>query len=309
MRPVAITLLLFASLAFVARAQSQSPEDDKRDRRYNSVLWTQVSPEYAVAVKQTYRMAKLQLTARLADKNHSADEVQRQAQDFAGKPPAIILDVDETVLDNSAYNARNIQDHGEFAPLSWNAWIDESAAPAIPGAVDFIKFAESEGVKVFLVSNRRDKHVDATHVNLKQVGLDVPKERLLFRNDEAGRGGSKITRRAMVAEDYRIVLLVGDNIADLCADAEDPKAALGKMEALGSGWVMLPNAMYGGWERSGRTLRTQRTSRPVASASVEPRPSQTVPIGTPAPVVQLVYELRYCPVCRCWYYAPTQCPR
>lgn len=306
MRLVALLILLSACPSFGV----QSTEDDKQDRRYNAVLWTQVSPEYEVAVRQVYRMARLQLTAGLADANHSADEVQRASKDYSEKPPAIILDVDETVLDNSAYNARNIQDRGEFASPTWDAWVDEATAPAVPGAIEFVEFAQSKGVKVFMVSNRRDKHVEPTKANLKRLGLDLPASQFLFRNDDKGRGGSKVSRRAMVAQNHRIVLLIGDNIADLCVGGEDPQVSREKLKTFGDGWVMIPNAMYGSWERNGRVLRTQRTVRPrvatspaTATPATAATPSVLQPATSTAPMQvqpRVIYVMPNCccPCCR-----------
>jgi acid phosphatase len=263
---VFISLILLAASPVVGQDRSQ-PDD----ARYNAVLWTQNSPEYAVAVRQTYWLAKLQLAAGLDQKDHTADEVQAKAGDFEEKPPAIVLDVDETVLDNSPYNARNIEDNDSFRPQTWTPWVAEAVAPPVPGAVEFIKHARGKGVAVFLVTNRNDSHREGTLKNLRKVGLtqdDVPDNHLLLRNDDDGRGGDKVSRRAMVARDYRIVLLIGDNIADVCAGVSGNSAdvaksvAFNKQQTFGDGWVMIPNAMYGGWERSGDAIKTMRAAKP-----------------------------------------------
>ncbi len=101
-------------------------------------------------------MALSQLYVGMQDPHWSADEVQVVAGNYEDKPPAVILDCDETVLDNSAYNARNIIRKLPYTTDSWNAWCQEGRADAIPGALDFIKRAEALGVKVFYVTNRRD---------------------------------------------------------------------------------------------------------------------------------------------------------
>jgi acid phosphatase len=272
---IQIAVLLSCILPIAA---AQSTTEDKKDARYNAVLWSQVSPEYAVTVRQTFQLARMQLAAALANENHTADERQAAAADYQEKPPAIILDVDETVLDNSAYNARNTQDGRNFNPETWNAWVNEAIAPPIPGAVDFIKHAQEKGVAVFLVTNRRDENRAGTLKNLQAVGLQTADEKLLLRNDNDNRGGDKVSRRAMVAKDYRILLLIGDNIADLCDGTQDKSGeearaiAARKQERFGSGWVMLPNPVYGGWERKGDGLRTQRVSRPPTSTTSNSTP-------------------------------------
>lgn len=295
MRSIVFTsLILLTASPLIAQDSSQ-----RNDARYNAVLWTQNSPEYAVAVRQTYWLAKLQLAAGLGQKDHTADEAQAKAADFEEKPPAIILDVDETVLDNSPYNARNVEDSDSFRPKTWTPWVAEAVAPPVPGAVEFIKHAREKGVAVFLVTNRNDQHREGTLKNLRKVGLtldDVPDEHLLLRNDNDGRGGDKVSRRAMVAKDHRIVLLIGDNIADLCDGVYGESAdvakslAFEKQQTFGDGWVMLPNAMYGGWERSGGGLRTMRAAKPVKVGADVPASPQaaTVQVADVAAPVQSV---------------------
>ncbi len=206
--------------------------------------------------RQCYRLAQYQLNIALSDGHWSADEVQVMEGNYFGKPSAVILDLDETVLDNSAYNARNIVDQQPYDLESWNAWCAEEKATIIPGAADFIKAAVALGVKVMFVTNRRDEVKTATINNLKKFGINANDDNVLTRNDDQGRGGDKVSRRGMVAKDYRILLLIGDNLSDICSEVEIPdnklrnETANRKADFLGTRWIILPNPVYGSWERA-----------------------------------------------------------
>ena len=228
-------------------------QDAPPDRRYDAVTWMQASAEYQLLTKQTYRHAANQLLAALDDPHWSADEIQTVEGGFQNKPAAIILDVDETVLDNSAYNARNIRDGKLFSLQAWNAWCEERRAIAIPGAVDFIQRAEALGVKVFFITDREDEVKEATIENLRKIGVNATAENVLTKNPKLD---DKISRRAIVSQDYRILLLVGDSMSDLCSGMgtreweQRHKIGAEKSELFGPRWVMLPNPVYGSWQRA-----------------------------------------------------------
>ncbi len=262
------SVLIIAVLIVGVINSTSAQQKLENDRRYNAITYVQNAFEYQMLAKQAYRLARVQLETGLADTKWSADEFQIEADDFADKPPAVILDVDETVLDNSPYNARNIIDQKNFNRQAWNRWCKEVKATAIPGVVEFVKQAEKRGVKVFYVTNRDDELKPATIENLKKIGLTADKHNVLTRNEQAGRGDDKLSRRAMVAKKHRVVLLIGDSMSDLCSgmgtknqkQRNSRAAKISKM--LGERWIMLPNAAYGSWERavpSGRdALRTER---------------------------------------------------
>jgi 5'-nucleotidase (lipoprotein e(P4) family) len=243
------------------------------DPRFNSVAWMQTAAEYQLLARQSYRLAQYQMNIGLSDGHWSADEVQVAEGGYFGKPAAVILDLDETVLDNSAYNARNIIEKTEYTQENWNAWCNEEKARLIPGACDFLKAANALGVKVFFITNRRDEVKAATINNLKMLGICADEHNVLTRNDAAGRGGDKLSRRAMVARGHRIILLIGDNLSDICSEMEVADHVLRsatanrKADFLGTRWIVLPNPIYGSWERAlpkgpASALRTDRD--PVA---------------------------------------------
>lgn len=257
-RPFQVCLIIFAltSIPTSFAVAQQKPVNVEEDPRYGAVTWVQNSAEYRLLTEQTYRMALTQLYVGAKDKKWSADEVQVVEGGFEEKPPAVILDVDETVLDNSAYNARNVAKGEQYSTESWNAWCQEEKAGPIPGALEFIKAAKGIGVDVFYITNRHDDVRQATLNNLSALGFPVDEAHLLTKNSDKGRDGNKISRRATVAEKYRIVLLIGDNLSDLFTgmDVRNTKRrneiAAEKTAMLGSRWIVMPNPVYGGWQRA-----------------------------------------------------------
>ena len=251
------TVLCFClAFGFSGLLQAQQKIDVTQDPRYNSLTWVQNSAEYSLMARQTYRMALSHLYVGLEDPKWSADEVQVVEGGFEEKTPAVILDCDETILDNSAYNARNILRKLPYTTDSWNAWCQEGRADAIPGALEFVKRAEALGVKIFYVTNRRDVVKEATIRNLKALGFPADELTVLTKNAELGRGDDKVSRRDMVASNHRIVLLVGDSMSDLCSGMDVPNTkrrneiATEKTQMLGSRWIMMPNPVYGSWQRA-----------------------------------------------------------
>src|SRR5690606_35019318 len=121
----------------------------------HATLWTQTAAEYRAVALQTYAAARERLADALADPSWSAEVAQLRAGGFEALPPAVILDVDETVLDNAPYQARLIRDGGVYTPETWAAWVEEAAAAAVPGALAFTRAADSLGVAVIYLTNRR----------------------------------------------------------------------------------------------------------------------------------------------------------
>jgi len=251
-----LTVVFVSFFCLASFGQESVKPEPSNDSKLNALLWMQNAAEFRLLTRQAYRYAGDQLHKGLKDMNWSADEVQLQEGRFQGKKPAVILDVDETVLDNSPFNARNIVQGTVFNLENWNAWAHEEKARAVAGALEFITMAKKQGVEIFYVTNRRDGMRVATINNLKALGFPVTQAHLLTRNDKAGHGGDKVSRRAMVAVKHRIVLLIGDNMADVCSKMDNTdsnernRIAMDSGQRLESRWIILPNPVYGGWERA-----------------------------------------------------------
>lgn len=225
----------------------------------HATLWTQISAGYRATSLQTYRLAERALQRALEDPDWSA--LAEGAE--AGGPPAVILDVDETVLDNSAYQARRLRRGAFFTPESWAAWVREASAPPVPGALEFVRAAERAGVAVFYVTNRDHAQEAPTLRNLQRVGFPVDSagERLMTQDERSEWGSDKASRRRAVAADHRVVLLVGDDLNDFVSGARESAEAYRELverhaDRFGERWFMLPNPMYGTWERAGYGFRS-----------------------------------------------------
>lgn len=192
---------------------------DPGEALLNSTLWVQRAAEYRTSALQTYAIARRTLDDALAQSSTL--------------PPAVVLDLDETALDNSRYAARQLAQGKTFTfGDSWTAWVNESAAAAVPGAVEFLQYARSRGVTPVYITNRLTIHKAPTLVNLQKLGMPVSEETLIVRDDAST---DKTARRNAVSARYRILLYLGDAMGDFPADGDVPK-------------LVVPNPMYGSWE-------------------------------------------------------------
>lgn len=215
-------------------------------------LYMQKSGEYRALAYQAFNIARWRLDADLDKKN-----VKKLPKPERKRPRAIMVDIDETMLDNSPAQAFGIVNHRGFSDADWYAWGKMKKAKPIPGAVDFVNYAVSKGVKVFFVSNRDEVQRAETLENLVLAKFSgVTNENLLLR--QVGPDGKRIStkepRREFILQTYRIVLFVGDNLDDH-SDVFEKKPVDARFaevdkarEMFGTRYIMLPNAMYGSWE-------------------------------------------------------------
>lgn len=244
-----VSLFSTCLLTVSTNAQTATPQSAvSADNEYQvaAVLYMQKAAEYRALCYQAFNTAQMYLDAGFEKKN-----LKKLPKDERKKPRAIVVDIDETVLDNSPAQASGIINKKPFNLPDWYAWGEKRSAKAIPGAVDFLNYAVSKGVKVFYVSNRDEVQKQATIDNLKSVGFkDVSGENVILRTAESG----KEPRRKAISANYRIVILVGDNLNDF-SDVFERKSIDERYAAVetdrklfGAKYIMLPNAMYGDWE-------------------------------------------------------------
>lgn len=224
----------------------------------NAVAWTQTAIERDLIYLQTYRDAQSQLLAALRDPDWDALTRPDRVAPFKGLPPAVVLDIDETVLDNSPYQARVVKSGGEFNEADWAAWCKEQRARALPGAVAFTQFAASHGIAVIYLSNRASDLDQATLANLRKVGLPVSGPEAFIGLGTVVEGCEQVgtekgCRRQLVSRHYRVLMQVGDQIgdfADIAANTETGRhqAMAGYLAWIGTRWFVLPNPTYGSWE-------------------------------------------------------------
>lgn len=221
----------------------------------NATLWVQTSAEYRASALQIFSTAQRELDHAL-DNPFAKGALEETANDPA-QPPAVILDLDETVLDNSEFESRAIRAHTTYDSKMWKAWTAESAARAIPGAAEFLAYAKSRGVTPFYITNRDLDEEPGTRRNLERLGypLDPNVDTLLMQGKNGWTTSDKSPRRAYVAKTHRILLVLGDDLNDF---APASGKTLAERTAIvdsvrnwwGVVWFMLPNPMYGSWERA-----------------------------------------------------------
>jgi 5'-nucleotidase (lipoprotein e(P4) family) len=242
----------------VATANSASALAVHADDNLNAVAWTQTALEHDLVYQETFRNAQSQLLVALKDKNWDALPREERSTPYKNLKPAVILDIDETVLDNSPYQARLIRNGGEYNEADWAAWCKEERARALPGAVAFTQFATKHGIAVFYISNRAQDLDAATLSNLRKVGLPVSGPDALLGLGTILRGCEQVgteknCRRQLIAQHYRVLMQFGDQLGDFVTVLSNTPA--GRTQAMapyadwiGSRWFVLPNPTYGSWE-------------------------------------------------------------
>jgi acid phosphatase len=213
----------------------------------------QRSVEYAGTPESAFALAKLRLDQALKDKTWT--EATEQTGNFSSLPPAVICDVDETLLDNSGYQAWNITAGTSFSNETWSKFVASRTSTAVPGAVDFANYAASKGVTVFYVSNRTADGEQATRDNMAKLAFPMGGnlDTFLMSKEKEDWTSAKGTRRAFIAQNYRILLLLGDNFGDFVdaykgTEADRKQVFDANAFRWGHDWIMLPNPSYGSWE-------------------------------------------------------------
>jgi 5'-nucleotidase (lipoprotein e(P4) family) len=237
------------SEAAAPAADAAVPQNDN----LNAVLWDQTSVEFKANATGAYALGQLRLDEALADKNWTA--AAEQAGAYQDLPPAVILDVDDTVLNTSPYQAWTVTAGTSFADKTWDDYVHAEKDVAIPGAIAFTRYADSKGVKVFYVTNRTEGQEAPTVEEMQKMGFPMGGnvDTFLAAKEQPDWGSAKGTRRAFIAKNYRIVLLFGDNMGDF---TDDYKGTLAERDAVygndaahwGHDWIAIPNPTYGSFE-------------------------------------------------------------
>jgi len=246
----ALAALLLCQAATTCRAEDGPAPNDL----LLGVLWTQRSVEFKATALGAFTLAKIRLDQALADKSWTAAP-KEQTGAFGDLPPAVVLDVDETLLDNSLYQVWMLKNGKTFSGETWSKFVGSQTSTAIPGAVEFAKYAESKGVKVFYITNRDAKDEEATRANMEKLGFPMGGnvDTFLMQRERPDWGGPKGTRRAFVAKDYRILLSIGDNFGDFddryrSSEAERQQAFEENAARWGREWIMIANPSYGSFD-------------------------------------------------------------
>ncbi len=242
-----------AETPVVASADAMPANDN-----LNATLWMQRAVEYRGVSESVYRGAMSRLDEALKDPTWDALAADERTVPARGLPPAVIVDIDETVLDNSPYQARLVRDGAQYDEVSWDAWVQEKKARPVPGALEFARYANARGVTMLYISNRAEHLGAPTLENLRAVGLPVKDDSVFlglgtFVEDCEQEGSEKRCRRELAGRRYRILMQFGDQLGDfaqIVANTPQDRAALYDRHAawFGERWWVLPNPSYGSWE-------------------------------------------------------------
>ena len=271
MRSLIFPAVLCAALAACAGAPKVSetppaapapvtPAGPPPNDNLNAVVWTQTAIEHDLIYREVYRNASEKLRAGLADPTWDAlSRSDRKSADVSNLKPAVIVDIDETVLDNSPFQARLVRDNKDYDRLAWAEWCREKAAKALPGALEFTQDAAKRGITVFYVSNRAQDLSEPTLENLRAAGFPIAANETVFLGfgtvvegcQQAGSG--KGCRRELIGRRYRVLMQFGDQLGDFVDPATNtPEGRRAAIEPyadwVGERWFVLPNPTYGSWE-------------------------------------------------------------
>ncbi len=233
---VSVLILLVYSCVSEPQETKQTIQTDN-NHLLNAVLYHQKSAEYKALCYQSFNLGRIMIDNDLSDKS-------------IVKPRAIVVDIDETVLDNSPYEAKCIIENISY-PESWKEWVELAIAKPIPGALEFLSYVDSLGVAIMYVTNRKQDKLEATMKNLKEKGFpQINESHVFMRADKS----SKEERRRKILENYHISLLAGDNIHDFTNAFEGKSLhersllADSMKREFGERFLVLPNPMYGSWD-------------------------------------------------------------
>ena len=225
-------LLLIFCLIFTFGCSS-----NKISQKDHSMYWHKNSAEYKALCLQAYNAAKNKLDIELS-KN-------------IDKTLAIVADLDETILNNTPYNEMLIEENTSYNQENWSDWVNKKIATAVPGSLDFFNYADSKGVEIIYLSNRRVENYEPTKENLINLGFPFDDStKMLLRTDSS----DKDERRKSIS-DQNIIMFIGDNLGDFDSSFFDKsneqrwEISNNLKEKFGHQFILIPNLIYGDWEK------------------------------------------------------------
>lgn len=264
MRTRSVILLLIIQVTIPLFACSS--DDAARSQLDRGILWVRDAAEFDAVAMQVYRAASDDLAELIADRSWTALPGQRN---YGQLPPAIVIDVDETLVNHVEFQAT-------FEPPFTNAklheWNANNASTPVPGAPAFVRLAREQGVEVFFVTNRPCEPIEGvsepcpqeavTVDDLIEAGIPADTDHVMLANERPEWDREKVIRRNLIAQDYRIIMVIGDDLSDFipcvrkkvhepCTEAATMASRRKQAELYerywGAGWYVLPNPMHGSW--------------------------------------------------------------
>ncbi|MGB2867302.1 MAG: 5'-nucleotidase, lipoprotein e(P4) family [Bacteroidota bacterium] len=236
-RPTIVAFALVLVLGSAGWISYQQKKQLRNEHTTLALLWFQTSAECRALYYQAFNNAR-----------HELDEYLLTHK--PAKKPAVIVDIDDTILDDSPHSVMLLKENQIF-PYRYDEWIEGAKEEPLPGGLEFLKYASSRGVDVYYISNRLAAQLPATVKNLQAFGFPQAEESHILL---MGKESSKELRRQSVAADHEVILLMGDNLNDL-SNVFENKSIAGRAEEVdkvkelfGPKYIVLPNPVYGAWE-------------------------------------------------------------
>jgi 5'-nucleotidase (lipoprotein e(P4) family) len=262
-----LAIILGASACSDSTEENASASDAKSYDDDLGLMWVRYAAEYQALSLQAYHQAEADLPGFLADRSWTAQPGQVNAQYL---PPAIVFDVDETVVSGAEFQ---LAVERPVTQAKLNQWNSEHKALAVPGFANFANKARSAGVELFFLTNRPCEVVEGdddpcpyktTVMNdIREAGIEVDADHVWLANERSGWTKEKLARREQLARTHRIIMLIGDDLGDFvqcaratpaapCTDAATAQSRQRKVAQFsgywGHGWYILPNPMHGSWK-------------------------------------------------------------
>jgi 5'-nucleotidase (lipoprotein e(P4) family) len=205
----------------------------------DSIKWVRTSAEFIAALQQVYREA--------------GARVDEEAGKHTAGTWAVVLDADETILDNSLYQQERAMQGLGYSEASWDVWVRRREATPLPGASDFLSHVHQRGGRIAIVTNRLDSQCADTAAVFARYRLVY--DAMLCRAD--GSTSDKNPRFQAVANGLTaagnspldIVAFIGDNILDFPNESQQIRTqGAGAFAQFGVRFFIVPNPMYGSWQ-------------------------------------------------------------
>ncbi|WBL71970.1 5'-nucleotidase, lipoprotein e(P4) family [Serratia liquefaciens] len=233
---IGIALVTLTGCVQPAKTDRQA-QQQLADQSVLALNWFQHSGEYQALTHQAFNSARLAFD---------------QAKVAPGKKKAVVVDLDETMLDNSPYSGWQAQQGQPFAAATWAKWSQAQQAGAVPGAVQFARYVNSHQGTMFYVSNRKQSEYAATLANMQKLGFTGMSEKTVLLSGDTSNKQARFD--AIKNAGYDIVVYAGDNLNDFGAatyhkdNAQRRAFVADNQSKFGTEFIVLPNPLYGDWE-------------------------------------------------------------
>ena len=218
-------------LLFLFACSDNIKKIEENDKLPNDIRWVTNSSEYKILCQQIYNNATINLLPLINKKNVKY---------------AVVMDLDETVLDNSAYQINLVENNNSFTPGNWSDWVQEENATLVPGAKEFIlNLRQYANIQIIFLSNRMHVNLEPTINNMKKLNILHDNDIFLLRKDKADK--KYLRRDEILFGKGRMAEMGPMQIIGYFGDAAHDFPEEDLFYKFGTNMFMFPNPMYGKW--------------------------------------------------------------